>query len=578
MAWIAVVGTVLGGTALMAVADQRPSAAPQNAAEAFLPPDGSASELTYSTGEEWILESAFGTGPQMLLQLPSYASAHQFNLADVNAEGYNTDRYWRQTWSDVSGERPQLTELYELDVDGVRMLTLTGGESGFSFEPGLLSLPADIHDGSTWSSEGFALPQQLIEYRSTGSAKAGPDGCLVVQLDVVYTDPDAADAVLLESADTSTWCPGRGVVESEYTTGGEPGTSATRPLPEDRRLESSAASPRVDLLALADSAAQDVSLLVRDPLFGEQDFPGTTDGTVAATSDGAVVFASTRDLLAYRAAAPGEPSVREWVAHPGGTITTLTAIGDVVLVGTTDRAIQAYDSAGRRGWTARFDDVVLAPPVPDGRGGALILSVDGELRRVSLGDGSTTWSTGLGGDSAIAPAVGDGVVVAINDAEDAAMVYDLDDGTLLWSQAVERPSLAAVVDGRVIVASYAGSVLAWDATSGEARWSSGYVGIPRAMTVLGDTIVVAGSDMTAGYSLTGAVRWTIDASDRLLSDGTLVALLGPGAVRLVDENGSTVTTWMLDPARFATTMDILAVPGGFWVTSSSFEVQEVRTP
>lgn len=573
-AWIVVLGTVAAGVGLVALADQPPSSAPRNTAEQYLPPDGSAREVSYADGARWTVESSFSTGVGLLLQQPLHSGNHQLARLEASGSDPGQVRLWRQLWTDNVEDRGQLTELYELGDDGVRLLTVTGGTVGFSFNPGVLTLPADIAPGSTWSGEGDAWPEGIYRYAMTGSAEAGDDGCLVVSMDISYTDPAADNAEILHNTETSTWCPGRGAVSASFTNvGSETVTGATtaEPLPVDTALDANTQAARIDLSDRDVWTVEDVPLHVRDPIFGESILTGTTDGRAVTTASGVAVFNTGQDLVAYRI---GDDVERSWIAHPGGETVSLVALGDVVLVSTTDRVLQSYDSLGRRGWRAQFADAVLAAPVSDGSGGVLVMSLDGDLRRLDLLTGEAKWARNVGGDSDVSPAVADGRVFTV-DRSDTLRTFNRATGEPLWSQPVEGGMLIAADDERVFVVNTKGSVLAWDAETGEPLWERAYYGTPASMTVVGQTLVVQSSDGTVGYSMSGERLWSTPATEGLVTDGTSLAVLTESDVVVLDEDGEELGRWPVGDMSLGVTHRLIPAPGGLWVIKGDFTVKGV---
>lgn len=571
--------TVAAGVGLVAAVDVPPDDGARSAAEALLPPDGSASVLTYADGSEWTIESAYSTGLPFLLQQPNGAGGHQSSRLDAAGQDAGQTRFWRQTWTDHARQRGQLVELYELADDGVRQLTITGGQNGFSFSPGVLVLPSDIQPGSTWSSEGDSLPGGLITYTSTGSAEAADDGCLLVTLTMDHRDPAQADATVLETVDRTTWCPGRGGVDSEYTSvsGGETtdGGAVSVPLTEPEPLDAATETPNLDIADAEDWTVSEMPLVIRDPLFGESTIHGATDSRSVMTASGVAVINTGPEIVAYRQG-EGE-SVREWIAHPGGEIVRLGAFGDVVLVSTTDRIVQAYDDRGRRGWRATFADIVQAPPVADGEGGVLLVGLDGEVRRVDLEDGDERWSVKLSGDADAAPAVADGRVFTA-DRSGVLRAFALDDGSPLWETELERGALITADEERVFVTTDDGNTLAWDAETGEPRWTSAFDGSPVSSAIIGSTLVVQGADGTTAYSLQGDIEWSIPASAGLIPTADAVLLLDSDEVLLVDEAGTVRERWNVGEADAGRARTLLPSNDGVWLLSNDFSVTEVGAP
>ena len=52
-----------------------------------------------------------------------------------------------------------------------------------------------------------------------------------------------------------------------------------------------------------------------------------------------------------------------WRMHPGGTVLSVAAFGDVVVATTSGRELVAYSDAGVRLWSLRLEDVAFWSPV-----------------------------------------------------------------------------------------------------------------------------------------------------------------------------------------------------------------------
>ena len=102
-----------------------------------------------------------------------------------------------------------------------------------------------------------------------------------------------------------------------------------------------------------------------DPTFGEGSMSGTPiTMTPVGTESGLVVRAltSVNDLVATT------PKTRDrwtsvWRAHVPGTILTLTAFGNVIIVTTSERMVLAYSDAGVRLWQVELEELAPSAPV-----------------------------------------------------------------------------------------------------------------------------------------------------------------------------------------------------------------------
>lgn len=571
-AWIAVVGTVVVGSLLIGAVDQVPSPEEdRNAAEALLPADGAARIITYSDGAEWIVETAYAVGSTFLLQQPYFSSVFQIGALSDFGVPIDQQRFWRQTWTDLAGERGQLTELYHLSQSGVRLAAVTGGETGFSYFPGMIVLPADLHDGSTWTSEGDALPQNLLKYSAEGSARAVADGCFETTLDVTYTDPAQGGATWLETSETALWCPGEGLVGSTFSNNGYEGGADSEPA--DRPELAASLSPlRLDLSEAQAWKSAELPLLVRDPVFGEgpASVVGISGGAV--TASGVLVFAGGEDLVAFARDDDGQV-VRQWIAHPGGQLIELEAIGDAVLVGTTDRVLQAYDAEGRRAWSTSFDDIVGAPPVDDGTGGVLVVSLDGELRRLDLATGEELWTTRLDGFSSVSPATADGRVFTL-DQSGMLRASDLESGEQLWS--IPYPDGALLLADSVLYAADSfGGVHAFNPETGAELWQGTSTGTIDSATMMGDLLVLHTSEGTAAFAPDGQLRWVVDAGEGMVTDGERAIVFDTDSALLIDATGQTLAEWPMPHVTFGFSRTVYPSTDGVWIIGSDFSALEV---
>lgn len=574
LVWVVVLGAVALGGGLLAVADQRPSESARTTAERYLPSDGSAHVVEYNDGSRFTVESAHSTGMLFLLEQPIIAGNDQLQaLTDANRAVSET-RYWRQIWTDDTGDRGQLTELFQLDSDGVRLLTLTGTENGFSYVPGVLVLPADVAPGATWSSAGAALPFDLLDYQSTSSARAGNDDCLIVESTTNYTDPAQGGLLVQSTTEIETWCPGIGQTESVFENDGTPGQAIASAF-QNRTVGEAERQRTLDFSTYEQWRTSALELVVVDPLFGESTIVTTTDSTASATASGLVVFNTGIDVIGYRAS--GARAERAWVARPGGQVLWLTTIGEVVLVGTTDRVVVAYDSSGSRAWSVQLSDVLGAIPVSDGRDAVLLQVLDGDLMRVKVANGEVLWMTSLSDDSDVTPAVSKDTVFGA-DRTGKVQAFDLGTGDALWAGLAEKPTHLAANDERVFAIGADGTIQALDARTGAPRWLTVIPGVPYSVALTDDRVVVQSNDVTVAYTHAGTRQWTVAAHRGLLSDGHLILVIADSAAVLADGAGNELANWPVASANIAINHRAIAGPTGFLMVGSDFTLQAVGGP
>jgi outer membrane protein assembly factor BamB len=271
----------------------------------------------------------------------------------------------------------------------------------------------------------------------------------------------------------------------------------------------------------------------------------------------------------------GATATRTWVASPGGDLLGVAAVGEVTLAATTERRLVAYDERGARLWSARFPDVVVAPPTSAGDGDVVVVSLDGTLRRLDLATGETVWSAELRTDVAEAPAVGAGLVVVV-DRGGAVLARSLADGSEAWSTELATAERAAVGGGVVAVQGSTSDVWALDARDGTRRWDSVHPGVARALVVVDGHLVSQSDEGTVAWRLDGRRAWSSSADEALLSDGDGLVVVGARSLELRAADGTVLDEVGLADAPIAATRVYLATAGGIRILQSDTTGVEVR--
>ncbi|MFT4030000.1 MAG: PQQ-binding-like beta-propeller repeat protein [Protaetiibacter sp.] len=571
VAALVVVGLVLAGSASLAAAELTTAPLGGGRAERFVPEDGQLAIVHHSDGTVEVSESARVTGPGMLLEVPAVPGSHQ--LEQYEGDAALRLQLWRETLTSPDPAVPQTQTVYRLGPDGVALLTVTGGQAGFTFSPPLIVLPAGARGGISWTGEGDALPQGLLLYHSSGSVAAAATGCLLVSMSVDYIDPDSGET-LLATADDSTWCQGRGIVHSVGDVSGTPVDYTAEPLPlgaaipaELRGTPDTGDAVR-DWSDAASWADRELSFVIADPMFGDGPVGSPNDGTGAATASGVLALAAGGELLGYTREGP--TATRAFVARPGGGIVRVTAIGEVLLVATTLRQLVAYDDRGMRLWARAYADLVLAPPVSDGAGGAIVVALDGTVARLDLATGAERWSTELRTDAAAAPVVAGGVV-AVLDRGPTVHALALADGHERWAASVATPSTLASDGTGIAVVGETGDLTVLESSDGEVRWADAVDGVTRAALVVDGVLVVASDESSTGWELaTGSRLWSDPAAIALASDGTRVVLLSDTAVAVRESaSGEQLSRVEIGVAGIGTTRQLVPFADSVWVVTSA---------
>lgn len=241
-------------------------------------------------------------------------------------------------------------------------------------------------------------------------------------------------------------------------------------------------------------------------------FVGTLNETVAYDrEDGTERWRADAGATAFEG--PGSPTVRDDMLYvPGGSVTALDAeTGEVRWTASAEQAVKGV----------AVDDRVYAGLGSNGQGGAAAFTASGDL----------WWETTDIGPAYACPVVADGrVFVTTKSALVAAL--DAEDGTVLWQQTLDasmyQPPAAA--DGTVVVGAGNGArAMAFDAATGERRWSF-HTGVSQsAPVVVGDRVLVSGAN-TGIWALdlaTGEERWYSGdlgnvGSQPVVADGALL--------------------------------------------------------
>ena len=571
--WVGVLlATALGATGF-AVVDQAPSSGGGPAVERLLPPDGAAWEVVDEQYGAFVVEASRFTGFTELFDLPDLVS---FGIADALADAgvdVQDARFYREIWTPLESTDPeqvstQITAVYWLADDGIRLASLSGGASGFVYRPMQLVVPEAVSPGMTWASEGDALPGGLLQYASTGSAAEGEDGCLEITTETTLTDPADPAAIASTSLEVGVWCRGAGVLASVSSINGIESSATTRPVGGAAAGLSSATNPPTPTPTAAWNA-RPITVVSIDPLFGETEQFFVTSPIGASTASGVSVVASGRDVVGL--AVHDDRAVTRFIAHPGGDVVGISTVGDLVLVATSERRLVAYDDRGARRWSVEFGDIVLGGVVGVGSVGGgdvdlLAVALDGEVRRIDAADGATVWSTSIGVDVALPAtpidASAGGADVVVGGRDGTIVAIDAGTGVISWTSGTEAPVAIEAVGGRMLVLTGDGTLVALDAATGARDWIRTTDGATALVTV-DDVAVVHSSTGLEAFSELGERIWRREATvaqpiDGIVGVGDVLALRAPDAVVLLDAEGEVVVETGL-PSSFAS-IRVLMLP------------------
>ncbi len=223
------------------------------------------------------------------------------------------------------------------------------------------------------------------------------------------------------------------------------------------------------------------------------------------------------------------PGTLEWRPREVGG-PAVDPVSGLVVVGTRDGWLHAYDADGERMWTfesaGRFD----APPRIDGD---LVYAgcADGKLYAVELATGKLRWKYDAQEEIGTTPVVAGGLVLAMT-LQDTLVAVDAKTGAWKWHHRREmregftiRGAAAPLVSGALAVGAYSdGAVAVLDLLSGTVKWE-------RKVAPLGDFMDVDGLRLQAGRIFAAAYSGAIYALD-LQTGRQEWELKTPGASRL----------------------------------------------
>ena len=330
----------------------------------YVPADGRATyqQRTTTVGGEtasstFVQESAIQTGLQVLGGLDWTLGVKVSGV--VGSDQVDRMRFWRTTSSEIGnlGSSQQNVRVYR--IDGAVELIAESDQGGADvYSPALVELPAEVAPGDAWSGEGKVGSRG---YRSDFRAAAAEPGCLRVSGTVVETTATGQPGTSREVQ--KTWCERRAVVLEEIDRGEVSVRIDT--------VSGPAADPTLRTVgepwAWSDPALwrrRDFDLMSADASLGSGPMAGTpSQMPPVLTASGLIIRPTSGDDLVATTPKTVDRWTSLWRMHPGGTILSVAAFGDVVLATTSQRELVAYSDAGIRLWSRPLDDVAFWAPV-----------------------------------------------------------------------------------------------------------------------------------------------------------------------------------------------------------------------
>jgi outer membrane protein assembly factor BamB len=573
-----IVAVVAICTGAIAFSDQDLTGQASSNAAVLIPADGHVEWFVDQDGVVRSTESSRATGVEEFLTLPSMAA--QALLGDLSDSEVRNATLWRETTTTVTdGETTQNGELLRFTEAGVESMVVWGGDVSFIYTPGLLVLPTDVAPGSSWEGEGTAFVGGSLNYRSRFTAHEpenasllenatldDPRGCIETRGVIDYLDEAGTVLITIDEADL--WCPGRGRIAIDATVGDTVVMQAGIDAP---RLQSQSATKSIG--AWTDPSAwrdRELQTVRRDPVYGEDDGIPSYSVVPALTASGTIVTTrdSGDDLVALRYDERNRSLVHHWIGHPGGHAIALGAVGDVIIVTTSSRRIVAYSDAGERLWKRDTSDLIVAAPVSDGAGNAIIVGLDGVVTSVDAISGKTRWETPIGADVDQRAVVGAGTVIVV-DRAGRVVALDRTDGDIRWEANGTQAYGIAIAGDAVVVAQGDSWVTSYRLATGAKLWDARYLGLPSAVqAAAGQVVVVSDEESVAFDPDDGTILWSRDGASHAIGDGKRIMLVDRDSAILVDDRGETVLEWELQVETDALSRHVLAGRDGIWSVQS----------
>ena len=508
LAVFGLVAALVAGAAF--VASSVGVAARGTAAADYLPSDGAVSYQRTDTTRELktvvgitVTESARLSGVAGLLSTDGAFAAKMLGAANPDRDQIQILRTTTTAINDPAATA-QSVRFYRVNT-GVELMGVSAPSEGYVYSPALVVLPADVRAGSHWNGTGSA--GDTLNYRSELRAEASGRDCLSVEGEVRYLSKEGQLGRVVTVSQT--WCQREGLV-AESQSFGDVHSATSRIDPPVPSVQTTTNAP-IRWTAPERWTAKSLSTISINPTFGQNTMVGSPSAAVTPvrTESGLVIRATTGngDLVATT-----PKTLTEWTsiwrAHPGGTVLSLSAFGNVIIATTSYRQMVAYSDVGVRLWQLALDDLAPTSPVRISERDAVLVDLGGEARRFDLVTGDVLWAQNVGSDVNVLPAVGAGVVVVM-DRRGATTAFEAGTGQRRWS--LEMRGDAAVIIGETVVVIQDQTAHALSTVTGVHHWVHPIFG------TLADTVNFASQFVVA----------TKSESVMLSSDGVITQRLGP---------------------------------------------------
>ena len=294
-----------------------------------------------------------------------------------------------------------------------------------------------------------------------------------------------------------------------------------------------------------------------NPTFGQGPMVGSPSAVTPVRTESGLVIRATigpGDLVATT-----PKTLTEWTsiwrAHPGGTVLSLSAFGNVIIATTSNRQMVAYSDVGVRLWQLSLDDLAPTSPVRISDRDAVLVDLGGEMRRFDLSTGTVLWQHNVGSDVNVSPAAGAGLVVIM---DRGGTTTAFEQGTGQRSLGPGNAGLCGDCDRRLVTVIQDQTAHALWTTTGSHRWVRPIFGTLADMASFAGQVVVATKSESVVLSGEGVVTQRLGPVLTLTSTQDHLVAWGPTEARMIARDGATVSRWDL-PALTLSQQDRPAV-------------------
>jgi outer membrane protein assembly factor BamB len=538
----ALVAALVAGAAV--VASSVGVATRVSTAAGYLPADGAvAYERTAATRELKttvgiaVTESARFTGVVGLLGTDS---AFTTKLLGESYKDRDRIQIWRTTTTAINDPTAiaQTIRFYRVNA-GIELMGVSTSSEGYVYSPALLLLPADVRAGRQWRGAGSA--GDTYDYRSELRADALDDDCLRVTGEVHYLSKAGQLGRVI--ALDQTWCHREGLLAESQSYADVRIASNRIDPPAPTAQTTTTTNAPIHWTVPQHWTTKNLGTISINPTFGEGPMGGSPSAVTPVRSESGLVIRPTvgGDLVATTPKSPiAWTSV--WRTHPGGSIMTLSAFGNVIIATTSKRQMVGYSDVGIRLWQLSLDDLAPTAPVRIDDHDAVLVDLAGDMRRFDLATGTVLWRHNVGSDVNVPPAVGSGVIV-IMDRGGTTTAFDADTGKRRWYQEMQGSAAAMIGDTVVVIQDQAAHALVVD--SGRHRWVRPIFGTLTAMVDFADHIVVATKSESVILGADGAVEKQLGPLLTLTPSQDHLVTWGPTEASVITRDGTVVSRWEL---------------------------------